>query len=114
MSVNLSIQANGALAIVIVRGSLTSQSQAVFKQQIEPVLVNPSISKIKLDFAGLQSIEAASSGMLMFLSHAAKAKNKSLGVVNSNQAVLAVMQKANLGKVLDIIFDQPATAALRR
>ena len=103
MSVSLSIQANGALAIVSVRGALTSQSQGTFKQQLEPVLANPSISKIKLDFSGLQSLEAASSGMLMFFSHAAKSKNKAVGVANSNSSVLAVMHKANLGKVLDIL-----------
>ena len=63
----------------------------------------PSISKIKLDFSSLQSLEAASSGMLMFLSHSAKSKNKTLGVANANQQVLAVMHKANLGKVLQIL-----------
>ena len=103
MSVSLSIQANGPLAVVTVRGALTSQSQGTFKQQVEPVLGNPGVSKIKLDFAGLQSIEAASSGMLMFFSHSAKSKNKTVGVANANQSVLAVMHKANLGKVLEIL-----------
>lgn len=103
MSVTLSIQTNGPLAVVTVRGELTSQSQGAFKQQVEPVLSNPSVNNIKLDFAGLQSIEAASSGMLMFFSHTAKAKNKTVGIANANQSVLAVMHKANLGKVLQIL-----------
>ncbi len=103
MSVTLSITANGPTAVVAVRGALTSQSQGTFKQQVEPVLSNPNFSKIRLDFAGLQSIEAASSGMLMFFSHTAKSKNKTVGVANANQGVLAVMHKANLGKVLEIL-----------
>jgi anti-anti-sigma factor len=103
MSVSLSIQANGPMAVVMVRGALTSQSQAVFKQQVEPILGNPAVSKIKLDFSGLQSLEAASSGMLMFFSHAAKSKNKSVGIANASASVLAVMHKANLGKVLEIM-----------
>ncbi|CAL75165.1 putative anti-sigma-factor antagonist family [Bradyrhizobium sp. ORS 278] len=102
MSITLSVQSAGNVATVVVRGALTSDTQTAFKQQVEPVLSNPSVSKIKLDFSGLQSIEAASSGMLMFLSATAKSKNKSLGVSNANQQVLAVMHKANLGKVLEI------------
>jgi anti-anti-sigma factor len=84
------------------RGVLDSMSQATLKQQIEPVLANGAISQIKLDFGGVQIMEAASAGMPMMLSHTAKAKNKALGIVNANATVLALMHKANLGKVIPI------------
>jgi anti-anti-sigma factor len=102
MSINVSIQANGPQASVQLRGVLDSMSQATLKQQIEPVLANGAISQIRLDFGGVQSMEAASAGMLMMLSHTAKAKQKTIAVTNANPNVLATMHKANLGKVLSI------------
>ncbi len=102
MSISVSVQANGPQASVTLRGTLDSMSQAMLKQQLEPVLANGSVSQIRLDFSGVQSMEAASAGMLMMLSHTAKARNKAIGIVNANAAVLALMHKANLGKVLSI------------
>jgi anti-anti-sigma factor len=102
MSISVSVQANGPQASVILRGTLDSMSQAMLKQQLEPVLSNGSVSQIRLDFSGVQSMEAASAGMLMMLSHTAKARNKAIGIVNANAAVLALMHKANLGKVISI------------
>jgi anti-anti-sigma factor len=102
MSITVSVQATGSQASVQVKGVLDSMSQAAFKQQLEPVLANGAVNQIRLDFAGLQSMEAASAGMLMMLSHTAKSKNKGIGIVNANQAVLALMHKANLGKVISI------------
>ncbi|SFK70931.1 MULTISPECIES: STAS domain-containing protein [Falsiroseomonas] len=102
MSINVSVQASGSQASVTLRGVLDSMSQATLKQQLEPVLANGAVTQIRLDFAGVQSMEAASAGMLMMLSHTAKSKNKSVGIVNANPAVLSLMHKANLGKVLQI------------
>jgi len=102
MSITVSIQASGPQASVLLRGTLDSMSQATLKQQLEPVLANGAISQVRLDFSGVQSMEAASAGMLMMLSHTAKARSKTLGIVNANAAVLALMHKANLGKVIPI------------
>lgn len=102
MSINISVQASGAQASVILRGALDSMSQATLKQHLEPVLANGAISQIRLDFSGVQSMETASAGMLMMLSHTAKARSKSLGICNANPTVLALMHKANLGKVIPI------------
>jgi anti-anti-sigma factor len=102
MPIDVSVQANGPTATVAVKGALDSSSQATFKQQLEPVLGDSSVSEIKLDFSGLQSIESSSSGMLMFLNHSAKAKNKTVGIANANPDVLAQLHKANLGKVMTI------------
>jgi len=102
MSISVSVQASGPQASVMLRGVLDSMSQSALKQQLEPVFSNPSVNAVRLDFAGVQSMEAASAGMLMMLSHTAKSKNKTLGIVNANGAVLAMMHKANLGKVISI------------
>ena len=102
MSISVSVQANGPQASVLLRGVLDSLSQAMLKQQLEPVLSNGGVSQIRLDFGGVQSMEAASAGMLMMLSHTAKSRNKTLGIVNANPTVLALMHKANLGKVIAI------------
>ena len=102
MSINVSVQSNGAQASVLLRGTLDSMSQVTLKQQLEPVMANGAVSQIRLDFGGVQSMEAASAGMLMMLSHTAKSRNKALGIVNANPAVLALMHKANLGKVISI------------
>ncbi|MBK1659283.1 STAS domain-containing protein [Paracraurococcus ruber] len=102
MSINVSVQANGPLASVTLRGTLDSMSQSMLKQQLEPVLANAAVNQIRLDFSGVQSMEAASAGMLMMLSHTAKSRNKAVGIVNANPSVLALMHKANLGKVLTI------------
>jgi anti-anti-sigma factor len=102
MSITVSVQANGPQASVMLRGVLDSMSQATLKQQIEPVLANGAVTQIRLDFGGVQSMEAASAGMLMMLSHTAKSRNKALGIVNAQPGVLALMQKANLGKVIPI------------
>jgi anti-anti-sigma factor len=102
MSITVSIQASGAQTSVMLRGVLDSMSQATLKQQLEPVLSNGGVSQIRLDFSGVQSMEAASAGMLMMLSHTAKSRNKAIGIVNANAAVLALMHKANLGKVITI------------
>lgn len=102
MSINISVQANGQNASVVLRGALDSMTQSVLKQQMEAVLTNGTITTIKLDFGGVQSMEAASAGMLMMLSHTAKSKNKALGIINANAAVLSMMHKANLGKVISI------------
>lgn len=102
MSISVSIQATPPQASVVLRGTLDSMSQAAFKQQIEPVLANGAISQIRLDFSGVQSMEAASAGMLMMLSHTAKSRNKAIGIVNANASVLSLMHKANLGKVISI------------
>ncbi|NKC33763.1 STAS domain-containing protein [Falsiroseomonas selenitidurans] len=102
MSINVSIQAQGAQASVTLRGVLDSMSQATLKQQLEPVLANAGVTQIRLDFSGVQSMEAASAGMLMMLTHTAKSRNKTVGIVNANPAVLSLMHKANLGKVIQI------------
>jgi anti-anti-sigma factor len=102
MSISVSVQSNGPQASVILRGVLDSMSQAALKQQLEPVLSNGAISQIRLDFGGVQSMEAASAGMLMMLSHSAKSKNKAIGICNANATVLSLMHKANLGKVIPI------------
>jgi len=102
MSITVSVQASGQQASVLLRGVLDSMSQSMLKQQIEPVLANSAVTQIRLDFGGVQSMEAASAGMLMMLSHTAKSRNKALGIVNANPTVLAMMHKANLGKVIPI------------
>lgn len=102
MSISVSVQASGPQASVMLRGVLDSMSQAALKQQLEPVLSNAAISQIRLDFGGVQSMEAASAGMLMMLSHTAKSRNKAIGICNANAGVLALMHKANLGKVIPI------------
>jgi anti-anti-sigma factor len=102
MSINVSVQANGPQASVTVRGVLDSITQATLKQQLEPVLANAGVTQIRLDFAGVQSMEAASAGMLMMLSHTAKSRNKTVGIFNASPAVLALMSKVNLGKIIQI------------
>jgi len=102
MSITVSVQSSGPQASVMLRGVLDSMSQATLKQQLEPVLANGAVSQIRLDFAGVQSMEAASAGMLMMLSHTAKSRNKTLGICNATPPVLALMHKANLGKVIPI------------
>lgn len=102
MSITVSVQSSGPQASVMLRGVLDSMSQATLKQQLEPVLANGAVSQIRLDFGGVQSMEAASAGMLMMLSHTAKARNKTLGICNCTPPVLALMHKANLGKVIPI------------
>ncbi|GEM_PF-2353319 len=102
MSITVSVQANGPQASVQLRGVLDSMSQATLKAQLEPVMSNGAVTNIRLDFGGVQSMEAASAGMLMMLSHTAKSRNKAFGIVNANPTVLALMHKANLGKVISI------------
>jgi anti-anti-sigma factor len=102
MTLNVSFRAAPPIAIAMLQGVLNSTSQQALKQQLEPVLGNGQFNTIQLDFASVQSIEPASSGMLMMLSHTAKAKNKVIAVLNANASVLATMHKANLGKVLKI------------
>lgn len=102
MSITVSVQSSGPQASVMLRGVLDSMSQATLKQQLEPVLANGAVNAIRLDFGGVQSMEAASAGMLMMLSHTAKSRNKTLGICNVPAPVLALMHKANLGKVIPI------------
>lgn len=102
MSLSVNIRPAPPIAVAALQGILNSTSQQALKQELEPVLGNGQFNTIQLDFSNVQSIEPASSGMLMMLSHTAKAKNKTISVSNANGAVLATMHKANLGKVLQI------------
>lgn len=102
MSINVSIQTTGTQASVTLRGVLDSISQATLKQHLEPVLANASVTQIRLDFSGVQSMEAASAGMLMMLTHTAKSRNKTVGIVNASPGVLSLMSKVNLGKIVQI------------
>lgn len=86
----------------MLRGDLTGASQSDLKQKMQAVLADGSIRAIKLDFSGVTSIESTSTGTLMLLSHTAKAKSKTLGIVNASPQVLSAMNKANLGKIIPI------------
>ena len=102
MSLNVTFKSAPPVAVAVLQGVLNSTTQQTLKQQIDPLLGNGQFSTIQLDFGSVQSIEPASSGMLMMLSHTARAKSKTIRVANANPSVLATMHKANLGKVLQI------------
>lgn len=102
MTVQISIQSRGAATVMQVAGVLNSATQAQFKQKAEEVLGQPGVSQLTFDFSRLQSIEPSSSGMIMFLNHTAKSKNKTLSITNPTPAVLQFLQKANIGKIVPI------------
>ncbi len=102
MSIDISIRATPPNAVMSVAGILDSKTQGAFKQKSEEILAQANLSKITLDFARLQSLDASVSGMIMFFNHAAKAKNKTIAIANANPAVLSFLHKANIGKVMPI------------
>ncbi len=59
MAIAVTIQSSGPQASVQVRGDLNGLTQDAFKSQMEPVLSNVAIGKIRLDFGGVNSIEPA-------------------------------------------------------
>ena len=102
MVLQISVQSRGSTAVMLLAGDLDSKTQADFKKKAEELLGNSGVSQVTLDFSKLQSIEPSSSGMIMFLSHTAKSRNKAISISNPNPGVLQFLHRANLGKIVPI------------
>jgi anti-anti-sigma factor len=97
----ITLNATDLAAILATRGSLDSKVSQVFKAKSEQALAMEQ-KNINIDFKSLQNLDASAAGMLMFFNYAAKAKGKAIAISNASAAVLQVLNRANLGKLLTI------------
>lgn len=100
-SFEVSLSATDLAAILATKGTLDSKVSEVFKAKGEQA-IQMERKDINIDFRSLQSLDASAAGMLMFFNYAAKNKGKQIAISNASPAVLQVLNRANLGKVLTI------------
>lgn len=97
----ITLSANDLAAILATKGTLDSKVSTVFKSKSDEAL-KLERKEINIDFRGLASLDASAAGMLMFFNYAAKSKGKAIAISNASPAVLQVLNRANLGKMLTI------------
>jgi anti-anti-sigma factor len=98
---DITLSANELAAILATRGSMDSKVATVFKAKGDQALASEKPA-VNIDFKNLETLDASAVGMLMFFSYAGKTKGKTISISNANPAVMQVLNRANLGKVLAI------------
>jgi anti-anti-sigma factor len=97
----ISLSANELASILATKGTLDSKVSQVFKEKSDQALAMKP-AQVNIDFKNLQALDSSAAGMLMFFNYAAKTKGKQISITNASPAVLAVLNKANLGKLVTI------------
>jgi anti-anti-sigma factor len=97
----ITLTASDLASILATKGTLDSKVSQVFKEKSEQALAMKP-AQVNVDFKNLQALDSSAAGMLMFFNYAAKTKGKQISISNASPAVLAVLNKANLGKLVTI------------
>lgn len=100
-SFEVTLTASELASILATRGTLDSKVAQVFKDKGEQALAMKA-PQVNIDFRNLQTLDSSAAGMLMFFNYAAKTKGKQISISNASPAVLQVLNKANLGKLVTI------------
>jgi anti-anti-sigma factor len=97
----ISLTASELASILATRGTLDSKVSQVFKEKSDQALAMKA-AQVNVDFKNLVALDSSAAGMLMFFNYAAKTKGKQISISNASPGVLAVLNKANLGKLVTI------------
>jgi len=100
-SFEITLSASELASILATRGTLDSKVSQVFKEKGEQALAMKP-PEVNIDFRNLQTLDSSAAGMLMFFNYAAKTKGKQISISHASPAVLQVLNKANLGKLVTI------------
>jgi anti-anti-sigma factor len=87
--------------ILATKGKLDSKASQTFKTRSEEAL-GKEAKQITINFRNLERLDSSAAGMLMFFNYAAKTKGKEISIVDASPAVQAVLNRANLGKLVSI------------
>jgi anti-anti-sigma factor len=100
-SFEVTLTANQLAAILATRGTLDSKVSDIFRSKGDQALAMAP-KQVSIDFQNLASLDSSAAGMLMFFNYAAKTKGKQITITNTSPAVLQVLNRANLGKLVTI------------
>lgn len=98
---DITLTATDLASILATRGTLDSKVSQVFKAKGDEAL-GLEAKQVTVDFKNLVALDSAAAGMLMFFNYAAKTKGKIITIINASTAVLQMLNRANLGKLVTI------------
>lgn len=102
MSFEIRLTVTTAAASLAIIGALEGSASHVFQGPAHAALQLDQ-PEITLDFAGLDGMDTAAAGMLILFNAAAKARGKTVVIINPTQPVLEALNRSHLGKLITIL-----------
>jgi anti-anti-sigma factor len=101
MTLEVTITAAELAAILATKGPLDAKISQIFRPRRDDATEGER-KEIVIDCGALETLDAASAGMLMFFNYAAKAKGKRISIAGASAPVLHVLNRAHLGRLLTV------------
>lgn len=97
MSISATVAGN--TATISMTGRFDFSVQRAFKEAYAPQLINPSVSAVEVNLAGVEYLDSSALGMLLMLRERAAAAGKSLKLCRPSASVTQILEIANFSKL---------------
>ncbi|MEE1744078.1 ATP-binding protein [Streptomyces sp. JV184] len=96
------VKVEGSTGRLILIGPFDFNLHRDFKQTSQELLDNAEVKVIQIDFDQVPHLDSSALGMLLLLHNGAAGQNKSVELINCNEAVMGILEAAKLTKTFTI------------
>jgi HptB-dependent secretion and biofilm anti anti-sigma factor len=89
-------------AILMLAGRLDFRAHRAFKAAYEAQLASPGITELRIDLAGVESLDTSALGVLLILRERGLAANKRVSLVNSRGDVAVALAEAKFAQLFQM------------
>lgn len=96
------ISKDGGKAVITLTGRFDFNTHRDFRAAYEPLVADPALREVTVDFAGVDYLDSSALGMLLMLRDKLTGAGKEVGLGNVRGTVKQVLDIANFGKLFRI------------
>lgn len=97
-----SVTNEGSKAVLKLTGRFDFNTHREFRGAYEPLVADPEVRSVTVDFAGVDYLDSSALGMLLMLRDKLGGANKEVALVGVRGNVKQVLDIANFGKLFHI------------
>lgn len=97
------VQKDAGKATINLNGRFDFNTHREFRAAYEPLIGDPSLRMITVDFAGVDYLDSSALGMLLMLRDKSGGANKEVALTGVRGNVKQVLDIANFGKLFQIL-----------
>lgn len=98
-----SVQKDAGKATIKLNGRFDFNTHREFRAAYEPLISDPALRTITVDFAGVDYLDSSALGMLLMLRDKSGGANKEVALAGVRGNVKQVLDIANFGKLFQIL-----------
>ena len=97
-----SVSNEGSKAVLKLTGRFDFNTHREFRGAYEPLVADPEVRSVTVDFAGVDYLDSSALGMLLMLRDKLGGANKEVALIGVRGNVKQVLDIANFGKLFHI------------